>query len=336
MADGDPAAGRATTRGTKRFADRFQKLPGHFRRPDRLAFSSLALGTRNGEVGGIDDMLYRSALATVLEEGHAQVRAQLQLETDLRRALAQNQFDVFYQPIVSLPSGVLAGFEALVRWHHPERGLVTAREFMPMAEETGLVHPIGHRVLVTACRQMKEWNDHRAPQEPVFVSVNLSNRQLSEPDLVAETERVLAATGLGGDRLFVEVTESAVMADPETVLEALIKLKRLGVRVSLDDFGSGTSSLSVLHRFPFDRIKIDPWFVRNIGVDRDGDELIEGILALCHGKRFDTVAEGVETQEQRQRLAELGCSFAQGFLFSEPVNKNRAEELMTTAPLGFG
>ena len=265
---------------------------------------------------------------------HAQVRAQLQLETDLRRAMTGGQLEVFYQPIVALASGKLAGFEALARWHHPERGLVLPSEFMPLAEETGLVTAIGRTLMTEACRQVKAWNDRRSPEETLFVGVNLSRRQLQQPDLLDQIAQMLAATGLPGDRLSIEVTETGVAERPDAVLETLVRLRRLGIRVSLDDFGTGTASLSLLHRFPFDRVKIDRWFVNGIGTGDSSEELVEGILTLCHGRRLGTVAEGVETGEQRRRLGELGCDFAQGFLFSEPVTRQRAEELLVT-PLSF-
>ena len=277
----------------------------------------------------------RAGYAIFDAEMHAEVRAQLQLETDLRRAMVGGQFEVFYQPIVALKSGVVAGFEALARWHHPDRGLVLPSEFMPLAEETGLVTAIGHTLMREACRQVKVWNDRRPQREPLFVGVNLSCRQLAQPDLLNQIGRILNATGLPGDRLWIEVTESGVAGRPGAVLETLVRLRRLGIRVSLDNFGTGTASLSLLHRFPFDRVKIDRWFVRGIGTGDASEELVEGILTLCHGRRLSTVAEGVESDAQRHRLSELGCDFAQGFLFSEPVAKARAEELLAAATLSF-
>ena len=277
----------------------------------------------------------RASYAIFDAEMHARVSSQLQLETDLRRALSQWQFEVYYQPIVTLPAGKLAGFEALLRWHHPERGLVLPAEFMPLAEETGLINPIGRGVLAEACQQMKAWNDRRAPLDPIFISVNLSQRQFSQPDLLLQLSQVLDATGLTGDRLTLEVTEGAVMNESETVLETLARIKRLGIRVTLDDFGTGYSSLSVLHRLPFDRIKIDRWFVRNVGIDQGSDELVEGVLALCRGRRLETIAEGVETVEQRRKLSELGCGYAQGFLFSEPVGRLQAEDLLSAPTPNF-
>ncbi len=277
----------------------------------------------------------RAGYAIFDADMHAQVRAQLELETDLRRALARSQFEIYYQPIVALRSGSVAGFEALARWHHPERGLLLPGEFMPLAEETGLVNAIGRHVLAQACSQMKAWNDRRSPQEPLFVSVNLSRRQLAQPDLPDQIGQVLETSGLAGDRLSLEVTENAVADRPDAVLETLVRLRRHGIRVSLDNFGTGTASLSLLHRFPFDRVKIDRWFVGGVGTDGSGEDLIEGILTLCRGRRLDAIAEGVETPEQRRRLGELGCAFAQGFLFSEPVDRNRVEKLLAAATLDF-
>ncbi len=315
----------------------------------REVYSTASIGIAlSGSDSGPEDVLRDADTAMYRAKGqgragyaifdadmHAQVRAQLQLETDLRRAMVRGQFEVFYQPIVALNSGALAGFEALARWHHPDRGLVLPSEFMPLAEETGLVTAIGRTLMTEACRQVKAWNDRRAPLEPLFIGINLSRRQLQQPDLLDQIAQMLSSTGLSGDRLSIEVTETGVAERPEAVLETLVRLRRLGVRVSLDDFGTGTASLSLLHRFPFDRVKIDRWFVKDIGTGDSGDELVEGILALCHGRRLGTVAEGVETGEQRRRLGELGCDFAQGFLFSEPVAKGRAEEMLVAKPLSF-
>ncbi len=277
----------------------------------------------------------RAGYAIFDAQMHAQVRAQLELETDLRRALASSQLEVFYQPIVALRTGTVAGLEALARWHHPERGLLLPGEFMPLAEETGLVHAIGRQVLTRACAQMQAWNERRSPQEPLFVSVNLSRRQLAQSDLLDQVRETLDATGLAGDRLSLEVTESAVADHPDAVLETLVRLRRLGIRLSLDNFGTGTASLSLLHRFPFDRVKIDRWFVGGIGTDGEGEGLVEGILTLCRSRRLDAVAEGVETREQRRRLTELGCAYAQGFLFSEPIDRRRVEALLSAATLDF-
>ncbi len=325
-----------------------RELETPFELEGREVYSSASIGIAvSGDAGpeevlrDADTAMYRAksrgraAHAIFDERMHGQVRAQLQLETDLRQALELGQLEVFYQPIVTLPAGALAGFEALVRWRHPERGLLLPGEFMPLAEETGLVDAVGGQVLEEACRQMKAWNDLRAPREPLLISVNLSNRQFRRPGLCAQLGRVLEASGLAGDRLAVEVDEAAVAGETEVVLETLVKIKQLGVRLSLDNFGSGTGSLSLLHRLPFDHIKIDRWFVLHAGTEAGSDELLEGILTLCRGRRLATVAEGVETAGQRRKLVELGCGFAQGFLFSEPVDRRRAETLLEAAPLDF-
>ncbi|MEM7350806.1 MAG: EAL domain-containing protein [Acidobacteriota bacterium] len=327
-----------------------QELEVPFRLEGREIYSTasigIALSAADSEPADVlrdaDTAMYRAkgqgraSHAIFDSQMHAQVRSQLQLETELRRALAQWQFAVYYQPIVALPGGKLAGFEALVRWHHPERGLLLPGDFMGVAEETGLIEPIGRGVLAEACRQLKEWNERRAPREPIFVSVNLSERQFQQPDLLDQLSQVLDASGLAGANLSIEITEGAVVKDPEAVLETLVRIKRLGIRIALDDFGTGYSSLSVLHRLPFDRIKIDPWFVRSIGSGGDSSELVESVLTLCRGRRLDTVAEGVETHDQRRKLCDMGCDFAQGFLFSEPVVRQRAEELLTAPPPDFG
>ena len=327
-----------------------QELEAPFHLEGREIYSTasigIALSTAESEPADVlrdaDTAMYRAksqgraGYAIFDSQMHAQVRAQLKLDTDLRRALAQWQFEVYYQPILTLPDGQLAGFEALVRWHHPDRGLVMPGDFMPLAEETGLINPIGRGVLGEACRQLKEWNVRRAPREPIFVSVNLSTRQFSQPDLLAQLSQVLDKSGLAGNRLSIEITEAAVMQEPEEVLETLVRIRRLGIRIALDDFGTGYASLSVLHRLPFDRIKIDPWLVRNVGLQGDSNELVESVVALCRGRRLDTIAEGVETLEQRRKLCDIGCDFAQGFLFAEPVDKLRAEELLTAPPPDFG
>ncbi len=315
----------------------------------REVYSSASIGIAlSGGESGPEDILRdadtamyraksqgRAGYAIFDADMHARVRAQLELETDLRRALTRDQFDVFYQPIVDLRSAAVAGFEALARWHHPERGLLLPGEFMSLAEETGLVNAIGRQVLAQACSQMKAWNERRSPEEPLFVSVNLSARQLAQPDLLDQIREILETHGLAGDRLSLEVTESAVADRPDAVLETLVRLRRLGVRVSLDNFGTGTASLSLLHRFPFDRVKIDRWFVSGVGTDGSSEELVEGILTLCRSRRLDAVAEGVETGDQRRRLTELGCAYAQGFLFSEPVDRRRVEELLVATTLDF-
>ncbi len=324
-----------------------QRIEGELEAPFKLrgreVYSSASIGialstarTAGGEelLRDADTAMYRAkargraGYAIFDAQMHAQVRSQLQLETDLRRGLDEGQFEVFYQPIVILQTGSVAGFEALVRWRHPQRGVLPAAGFIALAEETGLIDELGRRVLNEACRRVKEWNDRAAERRPLFVAVNLSPRQLTQNDLVGDVADALGASGLTGDQLYLELTEGALIDDPEALLSTLRQLRQLGIRISLDDFGSGQSSLAVLHRFPFDQIKIDRAFVHNVGIDRGSDELMEGVLALCHWRRLKTVAEGVETEEQRSKLAELDCTYAQGYLFSDAVEVERAEELV--------
>ncbi|MEM8960809.1 MAG: EAL domain-containing protein [Acidobacteriota bacterium] len=275
----------------------------------------------------------RSGYAIFDARMHAQALAELELETDLRRALDPWQFEVVYQPVVTLGDGKIAGFEALVRWRHPNRGLLLPEAFLPAAEDTGLILELGRGVLRTACEQLQSWRQTHGDSEPLFVSVNLSTRQFSQTDLVGRVESVLRETGLPGSCLMLEITEQTVLECPDSILTSLVALKRLGVRLSLDDFGTGYSSISVLHQFPFETVKIDRWFVRNVGTDPSSDELVAGVLAVCQGRRLATIAEGVETDQQRERLEELECDLAQGYLFSKPLDAEDAELLLTRSTL---
>lgn len=276
----------------------------------------------------------RASYAIFDAEMHADVLSQLKLETDLRRAIDSWQFEIHYQPIVELQSGAIAGLEALVRWQHPEEGLVPPDRFIPIAEESGLINPLGLRVLEDACHQLRSWQQAGAVDAGCWISVNLSNRQLTQPDLVQQVVDALQVSGLMGTQLVLEITETVVMDNPEQVTETVEALRGLGVRFALDDFGTGHSSLSLLHRFPFDKVKIDRYFVRNVGVDQGSEELVEGVLALCRWRRLETIAEGVETRDQRLRLHEMGCLFAQGYLFAAPQVPLKAEALLRNGVLG--
>lgn len=246
----------------------------------------------------------------------------------LRRAVEQWQFGVVYQPIVELAGGRIVGVEALVRWLHPERGLVLPQEFINLAEETGLITTLGSRVLAEACLQMKDWHDRLGRPGAWFVSVNLSSRQLYQPDLAQQVERVLAESGLAGASLFLEISETVVTGRDDGVRPTLERLRALGVRLSLDDFGTGPSSLAVLRRFPFEMVKIDRVFIRDVGAGRASDELVKSVLTPDLGRRLTAVAEGVETDAQLRALRELGCAYAQGYLFAAPSDDARTEELL--------
>jgi EAL domain-containing protein (putative c-di-GMP-specific phosphodiesterase class I) len=255
---------------------------------------------------------------------HAEAMALLHLETDLRRAVEREEFEVHYQPIVSLESGATIGFEALARWRHPERGLILPAEFIPLAEETGLIVPIGRWVLAEACRSMAAWHTRLRPPRPLMLSVNLSARQLTQPELVEMVESTVRESGLvGGLRL--EITESAIMAHPDAAEAVFHRLRAGGIELCIDDFGTGYSSLSHLHRFPVSLLKIDQSFVHRLGQDDYNLEIVRAIVGLAANLGIEAIAEGVETQLQRDRLLSLGSRLAQGYLFSVPLPGPAAE-----------
>ena len=259
---------------------------------------------------------------------HEHARAMLGLETDLRRAGEREEHLLHYQPIVSLETNSLIGFEALVRWQHPRRGLLRPAEFLSLAEETGLVIQIDRWVLREACRQMREWQRRFAPQAPLCVSVNLSARDFSTPNLVEHVLRVLDESGLDPACLKLEITESVLMSDADTVTGTFRRLKNLGVELQLDDFGTGYSSLSYLHRFPVDALKIDRAFVGRIGPGGANSEIARAIVTMAHSLNMKVVAEGVETEAQAAELRALACEYGQGYLFSRAVDAAGAESLI--------
>ncbi len=256
--------------------------------------------------------------------------ARLQLETDLRRALERREFRVYYQAITSISTGRISGFEALLRWQHPLRGLISPEEFISIAEENGLIVPIGQWVLLQACNQMKQWHEVFGNRS-LAISVNFSNKQFIQPGLVGQIREVLEETGLEPDSLNLELTESLVMENAESSIALLQQLRELDVRVGIDDFGTGYSSLNYLHRFPIDVLKIDRSFVNQMGVDEENSEIVRTIIHLAHNLGADVIAEGVETQEQLEQLKSFGCEYAQGFYFSTPVDAQSAEGLLQQA-----
>jgi diguanylate cyclase (GGDEF)-like protein/PAS domain S-box-containing protein len=256
---------------------------------------------------------------------HSHAVELLKLETDLQRTRVCEEYRVHYQPVVSLETGQVTGFEALVRWQHPERGLIYPDEFISVAEETGLIVPLDRWVLREACRQTVQWQK-RFPG--LTISVNLSPKQFLHADLVWEVERVLAETGLAASSLKLEITESVLMSNGETVQQSLTKIRALGVELYLDDFGTGYSSLSYLHRFPIDVLKIDRSFVCRIGAEGENSEIARAIVTLAHGMGLGVIAEGIETSEQLAELRSLSCKYGQGNLFSSPVDAGEAEKLV--------
>jgi len=250
----------------------------------------------------------------------------LQMENDLRKAIERREFRVFYQPIVNLETAETNEFEALIRWERPE-GFISPNDFIPVAEETGLIIPIGEWVLEESCRQISNWRQ-MFPKKQLSVSVNLSAKQLMHPNLIKQVKEIMKTGSLPPECLKLEVTESMVMDNAEMALEVLSELCALGVRLSTDDFGTGYSSLSYLHRFPFERLKIDRSFIGKMDSDSKSEEIVRTILTLAENLRLEVVAEGIETETQFLRLRELGCSLAQGFLFSKPIPALEAEKIL--------
>ncbi|HEX3558397.1 MAG TPA: EAL domain-containing protein [Pyrinomonadaceae bacterium] len=281
-----------------------------------------------------DTAMYRAKLLgkkrhVVFDKGmHDRAMELLQIETDLRRAITRKEFFLNYQPIVSLETGKVCSFEALVRWRHPERGLVMPSEFVPVAEETGLIIPLGQWVLTEACRQMREWQKFFRVDESVTMSVNLSGRQFSQADLIEQISSALRDAGLRPGCLKLEITESMVAENMDTAIDMLTQLRDLGVGLSMDDFGTGYSSLSYLHRFPIDTLKIDRSFVTQMTDNTENAEIVRTIVTLARSLDMKVIAEGVETREQLRRLGDLECDYGQGYLFSKPVAAAQAVEFL--------
>jgi EAL domain-containing protein (putative c-di-GMP-specific phosphodiesterase class I) len=251
----------------------------------------------------------------------ARMQARRALELDLRQAIAAKQFEIHYQPLVDLTSDAVTGCEALLRWNHYERGIVSPAEFIPLAEDTGLIIELGDWVLEKACADAIGWPDH------VILAVNVSPVQFKSKSLALKVAGALARSGLPAHRLELEITEAVLIRDDEEALATLVQLRSLGVRISLDDFGTGYSSLSYLQRFPFDKIKIDRSFVNDVCEVGGSSPIVRALVAMALARSMSTTAEGVETEEQRKLLRELGCTQMQGFLFSPAVPIRRLEEL---------
>ena len=267
---------------------------------------------------------------------HPKGLAPLQLETDLRWALDRLEFRLHYQPIVALTSGRITGFEALVRWQHPERGLLEPAEFIPVAEETRLIVPIGWWVLREACRQMRAWQAQFPEYLPLTINVNFSGIQFVQTDVVQQIESILHSTGLDACSLALEITETAIIENTASAAIMLKQLRELGVKLFLDDFGTGYSSLSYLHRFEFNALKIDRSFVSSIGFDGENLEIVRTIVTLAHALDMNVTAEGVETTTQLAQLIGLKCEHGQGFLFSKPVDCESAGALIAADLQRYG
>jgi diguanylate cyclase (GGDEF)-like protein len=254
--------------------------------------------------------------------------SRLRLETDLRMALARQEFQLYYQPIVFLATGRISGFEALIRWRHPQRGLVLPTKFIPLAEEMGLVSRISQWVLYQACSQLRQWQQQFPTKPPLTVSVNLSAQQFTKSDLLQQIQQILQQTEVDPGSLRIEITESAIMHSLETATAVLKQLKTLGVQLYVDDFGTGYSSLSYLHRLPIDKLKIDRSFITRIDSEAEQLEIVRAIVKLAWNLGMDVIAEGVETAPQLAQLKALRCEYVQGYFFSKPVDHAMAEMLL--------
>ena len=308
----------------------------------REVFVSASVGIAFDTPGTQSDQLLRNAdlaMYTAKRRGkaryeifqpemHTAAMDRLEIEADLRRALDRGELTLRYQPIVALGMGRISGLEALIRWEHPERGVLAPDLFVPLAEETGLIGELGRQVLASACAQARRWQLEHPTDPPLRVSVNLSPRQLQDDALAEQVPGALGASGLPPSALVLEITESAMMHDTESAVRKLHALKDLGVRLAVDDFGTGYSSLSYLQRFPIDILKIDRSFVSGIESDDEKLSLVRAIVSLAQTLRLQTVAEGVETARQAEVVTRLGCDLAQGYHLAPPMDAEVLGEVL--------
>ena len=343
LLDGIPTQAEATN-----MAQRIQeKLLSPFNISGHEVFTSTSIGIALSSTGydhpenmlrDADTAMYRAkaqgkACYEVFDKGmHTHAVYLLQMENDLRRAIDREELRVYYQPIVALENGQLAGFEALIRWQHPERGFINPADFIPLAEDTGLIVPLGLWILKKACQQLCQWQWQSPANRSLFMSVNLSGKQVAVPSLVSDIKEILDETHIDAKHLKLEITESAVMENAEMAARLLKRLKALGVQLSIDDFGTGYSSLSYLHRFPVNTLKIDRSFVGRIGEAAENIEIVRTVISLAENMGMEVVAEGVETLSQLTQLRKLKCEFGQGYLFSRPVDAASVSEWITKKP----
>jgi diguanylate cyclase (GGDEF)-like protein len=270
----------------------------------------------------------RACYAIFTTDLHTRTFKVLQIESDLRQALDQKEFTLHYQPIVSLSTGNLIGFEALLRWQHPQNGFIAPSEFIGISEETGFIIPLGEWVLHEACRQLHAWHQSFPEHRELIVSVNLSSKQLREPKLIEQIDRVLTETGLEGRFLKLELTESMLVDEVEMVIQTLNNIRARQIQLSIDDFGTGYSSLSYLPRFPINTLKIDRSFVNRMTSDAESLEIVRAITMLAQSIGIEVIAEGVETARQLLHLKTIGCEFGQGYWFSKPIDSLAIQELL--------
>jgi diguanylate cyclase (GGDEF)-like protein len=325
------------------FAERVKhKISAPFTLNGRQVFTSFSIGIALGgaEYELAEDILRDADIAmyhakdsekdfVVFDQNmHARAVTLLQLETDLRHAIERDELEMYYQPIIDLDSMRLFGFESLIRWNHPTRGLVPPNEFIPVSEDTGLIVPMTLWILRTSCRQMVEWQRKHPSNKDLVVSVNVSGKHFAQKDLVEQIKTILVETEINPSCLKLELTESAVMDNAESVIAMMRQIRDLGIQLSIDDFGTGYSSLSYLHRFPINTLKVDRSFVNTMEDGSENGEIVRTVIALAKTLRLSVVAEGIETIHQLHQLRILGCEYGQGYLFSRPVRVEEAERLI--------
>ena len=258
----------------------------------------------------------------------------LQIETDLRRAIQQQEFVLYYQPIIELATGTIVGAEALIRWHHPNRGLISPAQFIPIAEETGFILHLGDWVLKEACRQLRSWQLLHLADSSFSVSVNISAYQFAQPNFIHQIDGILAETQLSPECLKLEITETALMRQTASAINVIYNLRERCIQLSIDDFGTGYSSLSYLHSFPVDTLKIDRSFIQRLHESSSTLGLVTAIVQIAKTLGMDLIAEGIETDEQLAQLKQLGCQFGQGYLFSHPLSSDAMAVFFTASLQG--
>ncbi len=309
---------------------------------ERSVFTSVAVGVAiaNSDYEAAEDIVRDAEIAMYQAKSreqkyeifdpsmHAHAVSRLQMETDLRYAVERNELAAYFQPIVCLQTMNIIGFEALMRWNHPEKGLISPGEFIPISEDTGLIIPMTLWMLRDSCQKLAKWSAMAPESEQMVMSVNLSGKHFAQDDLVAQVKNILSEEKIDPKYLKLEITESAIMGNGETAIKILEQLKRVGVQLSIDDFGTGYSSLSYLHRFPIDTLKIDRSFVSSMDSGSENGEIVRTVIALAKTLGLTIIAEGIETIHQLHQLRILGCEYGQGFLFSRPLPVDQVEELL--------
>ena len=330
------------------FADKILKSLGkHFKLSRYQVFMNVSIGINWGNLDyekpeyllrDADTAMYhakalgRGRFHLFNPEMHREAIKILELENDLRRAIKNQELIVYYQPIISLNKGLIIGFEALVRWLHPTKGLIAPTEFISVAEETGLIHTIDIWVLKSACHQLYIWQNHPLTPNPLHISVNLSAKLFLQPNLIAQIDQIIYETKINPAFLEIEITESVIMENTVDVKTTLQQLKARKINLTMDDFGTGYSSLSYLHRFPLNTLKIDKSFLNLMQENHENMSLVPAMIGIAHSMRMKAIAEGIETYEQLSKIRDLNCDFAQGNLFSQPMEAKFILDLILTMP----